>query len=303
MKAVKSILVVTLSNIGDAVMTTPVFERLHELYPDALIDIVCDPRSQELFRHCPYRGEMFLKIKQQGKAGLLQLIKRLRKKRYDLIVDLRTDGLAWLLRARRRLTKWGHQAYGPHAVEDLISIIDRINPERRIPPARIWLSDSETQAVGQLTRDLPGQRWLAIGPGANWPPKIWDADNFAAVANQLAGQIDAVIVIGSQQDESCIKQTLRQLQLPALDLAGKTSLLCAAAVLQQCTLFIGNDSGLGHLASTVGTSTITVFGPGKPERYHPWGENCAWFQGEQQSFSGIMIEAVVAKARELLAAD
>ena len=55
----QQILFITLSNIGDAIMTTPVLERLHQLYPDASIDLVCDPRSQSLFEHCPYRGEIF----------------------------------------------------------------------------------------------------------------------------------------------------------------------------------------------------------------------------------------------------
>ncbi|MBT8439621.1 MAG: glycosyltransferase family 9 protein, partial [Gammaproteobacteria bacterium] len=134
----KQILFITLSNIGDAVMTTPTLERLHQLFPNALIDLVCDARSEILFEHCPYRGEIFLKDKKQGKKGLFKLIRQLRKKRYDLIVDLRTDGLAYLLRAKKRLTKFGHQPYGPHAVEDLISIIDKINPEKQIPPTRIW---------------------------------------------------------------------------------------------------------------------------------------------------------------------
>ena len=102
----RTILLITLSNIGDALMTTPVLEVLHHQYPQAVIDIVTDARAGNLFEFCPYQGEIILKHK--GWRGTLALVKRLRITRYDLIVDLRTDGLTLLLRARRKLTRRGN---------------------------------------------------------------------------------------------------------------------------------------------------------------------------------------------------
>ena len=86
-------------------MTTPALERLHQLYPEAVIDLVCDARSKILFEHCAYRGDIFLKEKKQGKKGLFKLVRLLRKKRYDLVVDLRTDGLAYLLRGQETINQ------------------------------------------------------------------------------------------------------------------------------------------------------------------------------------------------------
>ena len=282
-------------------MTTPTLERLHQLYPDAVIDLVCDKRSMVLFEHCPYRGEIFLKHKKQGKKGLLRLIRLLRKKRYDLLVDLRTDGLAYLLRGKKRLTKFGHKPYGPHAVEDLISIIDRINPEKIIPATKIWLDSSHIEKAETLTKDLHQGKWLAIGPGANWQPKIWDATNFAAVANSLKQAVDAVILLGGPDDTEYCKKVAARLEIPYLNLAGKTDLLTTSAIIQQCTLFLGNDSGLGHLASAVDTPSLAVFGPGNPQRYHPWHENAKVIQGENQQFTGISINEVILQADALLA--
>lgn len=296
----KQILFITLSNIGDAVMTTPALERLHQLYPAAVIDLVCDPRSKVLFEHCPYRGEVFLKDKTKGKKGLVKLIGTLRKKRYDLIVDLRTDGLTFLLRAKKRLTKLGHQPYGPHAVEDLISIIDKINPDKHIPPTKIWLGNIHTDQANELTASLPGKKWLAIGPGANWEPKIWNAANFASVANSLKDAIDAVILLGGPGDTKYSDTTATQLDLPFLDLTGKTDLLTTSAVIHKCALFLGNDSGLGHLASAVDTPTVTVFGPGKPERYHPWHPDNLWLSGKASLLDNIETETVSKAARQLI---
>ncbi len=93
-ESTRHILLITLSNIGDALMTTPVLEALHRQYPQAVIDIVTDARASDLFEHCPYRGEIILK--QKGWRGTIALLKQLRVTRYDLIVDLRTDGLTLL---------------------------------------------------------------------------------------------------------------------------------------------------------------------------------------------------------------
>ena len=98
-------LFITLSNIGDALLTTPVLQCLHRYDERASIDIVGDKRSSLLFRHCPYRGEIYHKQKQRFLRGTPSLLLELRRKRYDLVVDLRTDILAYLVRAEKRLFK------------------------------------------------------------------------------------------------------------------------------------------------------------------------------------------------------
>ena len=288
------ILFITLSNIGDAIMTTPTLQRLHQIYPEAVIDLVCDARSQILFEHCPYRGNIYIKNKKAGKKGLFSLIKQLRRTRYDLIVDLRTDGLAYLLRAKKRLTKWGHKTYGPHAVEDLISIIDAINPDKTIPPTCVWFDQEHRVKADQLLNNVSGKELIAVGPGANWEPKIWKADNFAKVLNELGDQIGEIIILGGPNDQVYSEKLKNQLNRPCLDITGQTDLLTTAAVLARCQLFLGNDSGLGHLASAVDTASVSVFGPGNPERYHPWHERNIWFSGEKGDMKNIATDKVLA---------
>ena len=99
-------LFITLSNIGDALLTTPVLESLHRYDETATIDIVGDARSSMLFLHCPYRGEIYHKQKQRWLRGAPALLWELRRKRYEIVVDLRTDVLARLVRAE----KTAHQA-------------------------------------------------------------------------------------------------------------------------------------------------------------------------------------------------
>lgn len=295
------LLFITLSNIGDVVLTTPVLERLHHCHPDALIDIITDARASELLSYCPYRGDIILKDKRAGWRGMLRLLRVLRRTRYEAIVDLRTDGLAYLLRSRRRFTKWGARALGPHAVQDHMGVIASLGGE--IPPTRVWLSEELRNAAMQRLAGLPGQRWLALGPGANSAPKIWAAEHFKELVSLARNDFDAVILLGGPGDRARAAAVAQDCALPCLDLSGVTGILEAAAVLEKARAFVGNDSGLGHLACAVGTPTVTVFGPGRPLRYHPWGPQCAWIVAEDQNLDSLSAHSVAERLRTLLEAS
>ena len=296
---IHNILLITLSNIGDAIMTTPVMAALHKQYPRAIMDIVTDARASELFSHCPYKGEIFLKDKQAGWQGVMTLIKQCRKKHYDLVVDLRTDGLTLLLHARRRLTRRGSKAAGYHAVQRHFGVMGPREGITAIPATSVWLSPHDLDFAHRQLAALPGNRWLALGPGARWAPKCWPATAFRELADRLQAQFDAVVLLGSTADADSCQQVADGMALPCITLAGKTSLLQAAAVLQQVTLFIGNDSGLGHLAAACNTPTLTVFGPGDPARYHPWHPQARWVQSDSGEIADIPVAAVTAAVLEL----
>lgn len=300
---VNRILLITLSNIGDAIMTTPVMEALHAKYPRARMDIVADARSVELFAFCPYHDELILRDKQQGWRGTLALLRRLRRTRYDLVVDLRTDGLAWLLRTRHRLTRWGTRQTAMHAVESHMAVIAKHIHTTGIPPLHIWLPDDDHRYARQVVATLPGNHWLALGPGARWNPKRWPVRHFSALADKLQPEFDAVLLLGSAADTACCGELAAALPLPCLNLAGETTLLQAGALLQHARLFVGNDSGLGHLAAAVAIPTLTLFGPGEPQRYRPWNPLGRWLQSPTGRIADLSPDAVACCVRELLAGN
>ncbi|ADJ29302.1 glycosyltransferase family 9 protein [Nitrosococcus watsonii] len=295
------ILFFTLSNIGDAVLTTPALEALQQCFPEAAIDLVADPRSAQLFAHCPYRGRIFHKKKKAGWQGLLSLVYQLRRVPYDLVVDLRTDGLAYLLRAQKRLTKRGIKPAGPHAVERHMAIVASLrSPAAPIPPCRVWLQAKQVQFAKAQLSPLPGHRWLALGPGANWLPKIWPASAFTALVNTVKNHFDGVVLVGGLQDRERSQAISAHLPLPYVDLCGNTDLLQVAAVLQQASIFVGNDSGLGHLAAAMNIPTLTLFGPGQPERYHPWGNRNAYVLAPNRQLAQLPATTVAQRLLQLL---
>jgi heptosyltransferase-3 len=297
---VQRILLVTLSNIGDALMTTPVMAALHERHPQALMDVVADPRSSELFAHCPYRGSLIHRDKQQGWPGSLALVRALRRHRYELIVDLRTDGLAWLLRAGRRLTRRGPRGGQGHAVERHLSVIRDYVGTADIPPTRLWLSERERSFATRTLRVLPGRRWLAVGPGARWAPKCWPPERFRELVRGCREAFDAVVLLGSRGEADRCRAVAEGLPLPCLDLTGRTGLLEAAAVLARMRLFLGNDSGLGHLAAAAAIPTLTLFGPGEPARYRPWNPRGRWLQSPNRDILALPVDHVAGAVTQLL---
>ena len=268
-------LIITLSNIGDLVMSTPLMESVSTLMPEKSIDVLGDARSSELLKNAPYISTILNRDK-KGKFGKqLNLFNRLRSQRYDLIVDLRTGFLPYLLRAQHKYIKRKGLGALEHSVEECYSCIQGLGkfPED-IPNCKIYLSDDDIFKIQKLTKHLPPGKWLIIAPGANWPGKKWSAEKYGIVVRRALELklFEAALIVGSTEDKG-ENLAIDFSNLPVLDLRGQTTLTQVAAVLSKADLFVGNDSGLGHIASGVGVRTITLFGPGSPQRYRPWGEN------------------------------
>ncbi|MGE0385347.1 MAG: glycosyltransferase family 9 protein [Gammaproteobacteria bacterium] len=293
-------LFVTLSNIGDAVMTTPALEALHGHQPHLRFDIVADARSAELFEPCPYRRDLHLFDKRGGVRDHLRLLRTLRRTRYECIVDLRTDGLCWLLRGRRRLGK-RRPVPGRHAV---LQHLDAVAPltGTQVPPPALWIDPARIAPARARMQARAGERVLALGPGANWPGKIWPVERFAALVEVLADAFDRVVLLGNGADRERAGALAARLALPAANLAGATDLGTAAAVLAASQAFVGNDSGLGHIAAAAGIPTLAVFGPGDPDRYRPWGPSADWIGSADRQIASVPVAAVAQRLRALCAA-
>jgi ADP-heptose:LPS heptosyltransferase len=302
MRDAGDILFISLSNLGDAILTTPVLAALHQHFPAARITILAGLQSSAIFEHCPYRAELIQKPKRAGLTGLLALLRCLRRRRYDLVVDVRTDGLAYLLRARRRCTKWTARPYGPHAVEQHMGVIRVLHQEQSIPAPRVWLHAEDVKYAGRAVAALPQGRWLAIAPGCRVPIKRWPAENYPALVHAVSDLFSGVIVVGDAGDAALAEAICCHLPLPVLNLAGQTDIRQAAAVIQRAAVFVGSDSGLGHLASAVGVATLTLFGIGEPERYRPWGERSAWLVGADRDVRNLSVPQVAEALRAQCAA-
>ncbi len=291
-RVINKILFISLSNIGDAIMTTPVLQALHELYPEAVIDIVGDQRSSEIFKHCPFRGEIFHKQKNSFLRGVPALLISLWAHSYDLVVDIRTDGPAYLLPAGKRLTKINRKAIGSHAVQQHLGIISEVY--QGVPPqCRVWTGEKENNFAKEVLGDYYDKKLLGIGPGANADVKIWPKENYLSLVEKTENNFNAVVFFGNNKDKEYSDYISSRVDIPCINLCGMTSILEAVAIQQCLEIFVGNDSGLGHMASAAAIPTLTIFGAGEPDRYRPWGEKSLWLVGQEQEIRNISVGAVV----------
>jgi heptosyltransferase III len=264
------ILFVTATRIGDAVLSTGLLSYLVERFRDARVTVAAGPLAAPLFAAVPGLERLLVVDKRRWSLHWPALYARVAGRRWDLVVDLRGSGLAWILRAGERRVMAKGDA-GEHRVQQLARLF-RLDP----PPSPVlWTAPRHEQAAGALVP--PGPPVLAIGPAANWRGKEWRAARFAELARRLvtsdgplAGARVAVMAAAHER-----AQALPVLAaMPAertIDLVGATDLLTAAAVLRRCALFIGNDTGLMHIAAAAGTPTLGLFGPSPVEQYAPWG--------------------------------
>ena len=295
------LLVITLSNIGDVVLTTPVFEALAANFPKSRIDVFADARSADLLAAAPYLGEIFLYNKRSTWLERLRLMRTLRRRRYRLVVDLRSHFLGHLLRADQRLYKPRHRQPAMHAAEEHYAALAPRALRAELPACRLYLYDADRIAAAQLLASLPGKRWLAIAPGANWPGKKWSRDGYRALLNLARVGFDAAIILGSSQDDEDA-QAIAHSSLPTLITTGHTALRPAAAILERAQAFVGNDSGLGHIAAALGVPTVTPFGPGDPVRYRPWGKTTRVVQAPNDDLALLTPGRVWSELEDLLAA-
>jgi heptosyltransferase III len=279
------ILFVTSSRIGDAILSTGLLSHLAETYPAARFTIACGAVPAPLFAPAPFVERVIPMVKRRHAGHWRDLWGQTVGTWWSQVVDLRGSALGWLVPARSRCvlrSKWQQE----HRLVHLSSVLGIDTP---FAP-KLWSNATQDAAAAAL---IPaGGPVLAIGPTANWGAKQWPADRFAAVAMRLTAA-DGILpgariaVFGAEFERPAAQKLLDA--IPAerrLDLVGRGDLPTAHAALKRCALYVGNDSGLMHMAAASGVPTLGLFGPSSEVFYGPWGQHCASVRGPR-SFEDI----------------
>lgn len=287
------ILFITLSNIGDAIMTTPVFCFLHKKYPDAKFDIVCDKKNHEVFKYFPNVDSIILKNKKKGLIDSLKFICTLRKKKYDIAIDLRTDILLYLIRSKEKFFKINDKNI--HSVRKHFAAL-KLDSKSYLE-TNIYIPQSITNSIKKLI-PFDSNKILCIAPGAKSNIKIWHVEHFVKLINKIQGKFDLIIIVGDSSDYERGNIIFNSFPKKIINFCGKLTLIETGAIIKKSNLFIGNDSGLGHLASAVGTKSFIIFGEGVPNRYAPWGKKSYWYQNPEKNINLIHPDVIYEKIKK-----
>jgi len=274
------ILFVTSTRIGDAVLSAGLLAYLIETHPDSRVTVACGPAAAPLFVATPNVERVIALAKRAAAGHWLALWRACATTLWDLVVDLRASMIAYLLPARRRLVLHSRGDAG-HRVEGLGRLMGLDPP----PAPRLWSSPEQTAEAVRLMPD--GGHILAVGPTAKWSGKQWRAERFGELAQRLtapdgifpAAQI--AIFGGPGEREAALPMIESVSEDRRIDLVGALDLLTAHACLKRASFYVGNDSGLMHIAAAAGCPTLGLFGPSRETHYAPWGSRAAFVRTER----------------------
>lgn len=271
------ILFITSSRIGDAVLSTGLLAWLARTHPQARITVACGAAAAGLFEAAPNVTRVIPMTKRKRAGHWFDLWRATCGQFWHLVVDLRGSALGWTIPVlHRRVLK---SSWDPnHRTVHLASVLG-IDPQRPV----LWSSPHRKEEALRLLP--PGGPVLALGPTANWAPKQWPAERFAELAERLTAPGGLlpnarVAVFGGPGERESVLSLLESVAAGQLiDLVGTCDLATSAACLGRADLFVGNDSGLMHMAAAAGIPTLGLFGPSSEVFYGPCGPHTASVRG------------------------
>jgi heptosyltransferase-3 len=340
---VRRVLVVRLRSVGDTVLATPSLVALRRFLPHAQIDLLLESWVAPLVAGL---GEVdrVVEVERASKRSRLSVARQLRAARYDVAYNLHGGStaalLTWATGARERV---GYAAYRyarlhnhtappsselwrrdqTHSAEQQLALFGWTGvPVTDRPRARLAINTEAVARVAERLRaaGLTGAQPFALfHPAAAFDSKTWDAARFACVAEHLAARgINSVAVVANNETEIARAfQSHTRAPVVAFD---SLSLPEVTALTARARLFVGNDSGIAHIAAAVSTPSVVVFGSSNVAHWRPWanapsevvreemacapcpGYTCAEF-GEAQCIRRVPVARVVEAIERVLSAS
>jgi len=295
----KKILVLRYRFIGDTILSVPFFRNLRRAEPEAHITWVMAPGSAEVVQGIPYVDEIIFwdpvtrhadsRGGHRTLSSKIAFIRELRANRYDKVYVLKrsfSSAIIALLSGApervgfdtegRRFMLTKGVTYRPEQHE-VLSFLDVLRADG-VPVTddylEAWISPEEARQADELLRKegmSAGAPLLALHPFASYPEKSWPLENFAEAATRLQqSQGLTPVIFGGGGDRKLLERGVHLFPAGTIDLVGKCNLRVSMAVLQRSSRYIGNDSGIMHLAAAVGVPLVAIFGPTSPDRFGPW---------------------------------
>ncbi|HVX85087.1 MAG TPA: lipopolysaccharide heptosyltransferase II [Phycisphaerae bacterium] len=337
------ILIIKPSSLGDVVTALPLVGDLRRARPGVEIDWFLHPGLRGVVEgHEGVSGIVEFDRKKLGAwwwrptafAGLVGLIRKLRRRRYDVVIDaqglLRSAIFTRLTGAPVRVgfadaregapVAYTHKVWLPEGGKKMLAV-ERMRAlgkplgtdvgvpaEFGVPVAALTGEAAQVAALGG---------YVVMIPGARWDTKRWPVERFAEVARRLVGQGEGLVLMGSAGEKGLCDQIEEAVGAGSrvVNLAGETGVREMVAVIARARLVIGNDSGPLHVATALGVRVVGLYGPTDPAFVGPYGqmENVIRHEvpcfpcrnktcGHHSCMQGVTVELVWEKARGMLPA-
>jgi heptosyltransferase-2 len=277
------ILIVRGGAMGDFIMTLPAIGALREQWPEARIEILGYPHIIELARG-RYYADATRSIDDKAMAGFFipnsvldpDLMEYFGS--FNVVIsylfdpdslfanNVRRCGVKQVIEASPRPKDTHAAKHYCRPLEALAIYVDEPRP-------KIHPSESDHEAASRFLKMVGREPIVAIHPGSGSEKKNWPVENFAAVARWVSDELAAqLLVVEGEADDRVVGKLTKLLEPRSITVASRLKLVELAAVLERCALFLGNDSGITHLAAAVGTPVVAMFGSASLPIWEPRGE-------------------------------
>ncbi|MEO8055344.1 MAG: lipopolysaccharide heptosyltransferase II [Acidobacteriota bacterium] len=280
--------------VGDVVMSRPALRALKAADPSGRLAVLARPWVAELYRLAEEVDDVLVDEdsgRHAGGPGRARLAAEIRDAGFDRAVILPTSFSTALVLARAGVPeRIGYRgegrgplltqalrldlAAGEHQVWKHLRLAAAAGASLPAAPDVSWDAAKEVRESARLRlaeAGLSGPFVAAHVASFAHAAKRWDLARFADVFDNLSARGLSVALLGSAGEKSVNAEAAAfARKARVFDLSGRTTLPEALGVLAAARLFVGNDSGLAHLASAAGTPSVVVFGPTDPDATRPW---------------------------------
>jgi lipopolysaccharide heptosyltransferase II len=282
--------------LGDLLTAIPAFRALRQRYPHAEITLIGLPwaasfvqrYAQYLDRFVEFAGYPGIDEVPYEPESCQRFLAEQRAYGYDLAIQMHGSGQTsnpFVLELKAPVSVGYYEGeppegltlsrpyphHQPEIVRNL-SLVELPEADASQTSLEFPLFEQDYAEAATLLRKLPkaSRPWIGLHPGSRPPARRWPAEYFATVADTLAQRFDAQIILtGGPGEEMTVEEVMRNMQTPAMNLAGQTSLGGLAAIISKLDLFISNDTGPAHIADAIHCPGVTIFGPAEYERWKP----------------------------------
>ena len=287
------ILIIHTAFIGDIVLSTPLIQKLKDLYPKSEIDYLTLPTNQSVLYNNPNLNEIILydkKGKDKGIKGFLKVLKILKQKKYDYAVIphrfIKSILLAKLAKipdivgfdvatGSSLLDKKVHYDMKKHEVERLLNLVEY---EGEKIPVRIYPAKENFVKIEKMLKNSgytgkKEQKLILVAPGSQRPEKMWPIEKDREIIERLKKNKNYFIGITGSKSEKELPLNFEK-DKNVIDFRGEISLVEFGALISKADVVVGNDSSPIHIASGFEKPfVIGIFGPGKRSLgFFPWTE-------------------------------
>jgi len=294
------ILIIKFSSLGDIILSTAALRAIRQKFlHNYKISFLVGEESKDLLFNCSYIDELLVcdfKNRDKGMAGLLKIAATLRKKNFDIVIDLQNNRKSHILSfLTLALNRYGYdnKKFGfllNQRIKDEKPLMDPVTHQFRIlkmlgidlenPKLELWPTSQETSYIDEFLKS----EWLSanqmliginISASSRWLSKNWPLHHITKLCEELSRRDMRVVITGTEKDLTQANILINRLKnIKIINACGKTTINQLACLIKKCAVFISSDSAPVHVAASQGVPFIALFGPTDPRRHLPPVKEC-----------------------------